>query len=368
MAQLQVRRQGEVLRLLPLEMRLLSIGRTPDNGLPLRDSAVAIRHAEISVEGGVYLLTMLSAEPHLTFVNGQRLSPHQPHRLEQGDEIQIGPFTVAFLPEDRPAPDVQQPRPRGQVVAQGELGTVPVRPPVPTYPAPQPQPGGAALYHQFLPPFFQESPLLGQLLKVFETIWEPLQVRQNHLDAHFDARLCPPEVLGWMAGWLGAPLERHWPEGRQRAWMHEVVNLYRWRGTRYGLSRALETVYGVRPVLIEDQTRPHTLTVRLPDSPDGEDSAGRDAVTRFIHQHAPAHALIEVEFVDAPTARPAAPDQPDEAAPPPPEPVLAAPQATPPPPTEPPPAPPALTAAPDPDPAPAPEPSPASPLRPLPAP
>lgn len=95
-----------MLRVLPLA-RALSIGRTPDNGLPLRDPSVAIRHAEISAEGGALLLTHLAGGEHVTFVNGHRLAPNEPRRLEPGDEIQIGPFTLAFLtaaPETRPAP------------------------------------------------------------------------------------------------------------------------------------------------------------------------------------------------------------------------------------------------------------------------
>lgn len=307
MAQLQVRQRGEVLRVLPLEMRHLSIGRTPDNGLPLRDTSVAVRHAEITEEGGVLLLTALAGDQALTYVNGQRLPAHQPHRLEHGDEVQIGPFTVAYLTEAQVSQPPEASRP---LVTQGELGAQPAHPPFPTYPAPLPGRHAPSLYTQFLPPLFQESEFLSRYLKIFEVIWEPLQVRQDHLESHFDARLAPPQMLPWMAQWLGVPLDAHWPEARQRAWMREAVSLYRWRGTRYGLTRALETVYGLSPVLEEDPSRPHTLDVRLLDSLDGPDTASREAITRFIHQHAPAHTRVTVTFVDAPEplgADPAAP-------------------------------------------------------------
>ncbi|MFC4639750.1 phage tail protein [Deinococcus hohokamensis] len=308
MAQLQVRQRGEVLRVLPLEMRHLSIGRTPDNGLPLRDTSVAVRHAEITEEGGVLLLTALAGDQALTYVNGQRLAAHQPHRLEHGDEIQIGPFTVAFLTAEQAPRPAEAARPR---VVQGELGAHPAHPPFPTYPAHVPPRTAPSLYTQFLPPLFQESEFLSRYLKIFEVIWEPLQVRQDHLEAHFDARLAPPQMLPWMAQWLGVPLDPHWPEARQRAWMREAVSLYRWRGTRYGLTRALETVYGLSPVLEEDPSQPHTLEVRVLDSLDGPDTANREAITRFVHQHAPAHTRVTVTFVDAPESPGA-----DEPAPP----------------------------------------------------
>ncbi|MBZ9713606.1 FHA domain-containing protein [Deinococcus multiflagellatus] len=304
MAQLQVRVRGEVLRVLTLS-RQLSIGRTPDNGLPLRDPSVAIRHAEITAEVGALLLTDLTGGEGVTFVNGHRLSPNQPHRLEQGDEIQIGPFTLAFLAD--PSVTAEAARPAGRVDVQGELAARPARPPLPTFTAERPPHDGLALYTEFLPPFFQESEFLGRYLKIFEAMWEPLQRRQDSIELHFDPRVAPPQVLGWMAGWLGLPLDPHWPEGRQRAWMREAVTLYRWRGTRYGLSRALETVYGLTPVLREDTAQPHTLTVQLLDSPDGEDTASREAITQFIFTHAPAHVRVTVEFVEAPaTAAPPA--------------------------------------------------------------
>ncbi|MVN85672.1 FHA domain-containing protein [Deinococcus sp. HMF7620] len=295
MAQLQVRQRGEVLRVVVLS-RQLSIGRTPDNGLPLRDPSVAIRHAEITAESGALLLTDLTGGEAVTFVNGHRLAPNQPHRLEQGDEIQIGPFTLSFLADVTAA--VTPTPSSGRVDVQGELRARPARSPLPTFPAEQPPRDGAALYTEFLPPFFQESEFLGRYLKIFEALWEPMQRRQDSIELHFDPRVAPPQVLGWMAGWLGIPLDPHWPEGRQRAWLREAITLYRWRGTRYGLTRALETVYGLTPVLREDTAQPHTLTLQLLDSPDGEDTASREAITQFIFMHAPAHVRVTVEFVE----------------------------------------------------------------------
>lgn len=45
--QLFVQLQGETVKMLALDMNLLSIGRTPDNGLALPHPSVAIRHAEV---------------------------------------------------------------------------------------------------------------------------------------------------------------------------------------------------------------------------------------------------------------------------------------------------------------------------------
>lgn len=298
MPQLQVRRSGEVLRVISLEMKLLSLGRTPDNGLPLRAPEVAIRHAEINLEEGAHLLTALAGERYLTYVNGQKLIANQPHRLEQGDEIQIGPFVISYLLQDQKV-EPASPQP---TVSYAELKTHPAKPPLPTYPSPLPPKYTQALYTEFLPPFFQESELLSRYLKIFQSIWEPIQQRQDHIESHFDTRLAPPQILAWLANWLDVPLDTNWPEARQRAWIREAINLYRWRGSKYGLSRSLETVFGVTPIIEEDASHPYTLKVIMLDSPDGEDSASREAITQFIYQHIPAHTLAQVEFVSSPDA------------------------------------------------------------------
>lgn len=305
MPQLQIRQRGDVLRLLTLDMTLLSIGRTPDNGLPLREATVAIRHAEISLQNEVCLLTGLSGEQSPTFVNGQRLAPNQPHRLAYGDEIQIGSFTLTFMDSGStgqatgdpalPAPPASQ---RG-AVSHGTLAAYPPAAARPTAPGLLPDPHTAALYSEYLPPFFQESGFLTRYLKVFQAIWEPLQLRQDDLHLYFSPLVAPPRMLHWMAGWLDVPLEPHWPEARQRQWIDEIITIYRWRGTRYGLTRALETVFGLSPVLREDPGHPHVLQVEVLDSLDGDDSASRDAVTRFIEQQVPAHTRVEVTFFTA---------------------------------------------------------------------
>lgn len=53
------------------------------------DAGVSRRHAMISIRDGVCMLTDLSSS-NGTFVNGRRLSPHQPVALRNGDELKFG--------------------------------------------------------------------------------------------------------------------------------------------------------------------------------------------------------------------------------------------------------------------------------------
>ncbi|THF69547.1 FHA domain-containing protein [Deinococcus sp. Arct2-2] len=294
--QLSVRRGGETLRAVALEMRLLSLGRTPDNGLPLPDAGVAIRHAELARDdSGQLVLTDLGNNS--TFLNGRRLQAHAPTLIEAGDEIQIGPFSLTYSADAAPAPLTVAAT--ASTPAREELRLHPLRPArVPQ--RPQLLSAGASSYLGYLPALFEESDFAGRYLRIFENLWEPLQHRQDHLALYFDPRTSPPEFLNWLSGWLGLSLDDRWPEQRRREWVRESMTLYRWRGTRYGLTRALEIACGVTPALEEDGNRPHHIKVVVPEDPHetpAEQMQRRELVADIVSQHAPAHVQYQLEFV-----------------------------------------------------------------------
>lgn len=70
----------------------LSIGRAPDNQLPIADPQVSSHHARIVVQGGDYILEDLQSK-NGTFVNEQRMTAH---RLQSGDQVRIGQLTFVF--------------------------------------------------------------------------------------------------------------------------------------------------------------------------------------------------------------------------------------------------------------------------------
>ena len=98
--------------------------------------------------------------------------------------------------------------------------------------------------------------------------------------------------------------------------MHEAVELFRWRGTKRGLSRFLEIYTGVRPI-IHDQPQtgavlgpdtpmggpatiigdvpPHTFTVTLP-VPNPTD-IDEEIVHRIIAAEKPAHTAYRLLIV-----------------------------------------------------------------------
>jgi hypothetical protein len=78
----------------------ISIGRHPEAMVRLDDPAISSRHAELSLEGGLFRLRDLGSRTG-TRINGAPVLPRQP--VEAGDQIAIGPFRLrATLCEENP--------------------------------------------------------------------------------------------------------------------------------------------------------------------------------------------------------------------------------------------------------------------------
>jgi hypothetical protein len=83
-------REGESF---PLEGERLTIGRRPESDIFLDDVTVSRDHALIVRRGGEHHLDDLGSL-NGTYVNRRRIDSH---RLEDGDEIQIGKYKLTFL-------------------------------------------------------------------------------------------------------------------------------------------------------------------------------------------------------------------------------------------------------------------------------
>lgn len=343
-AQLVIRVQDKV-RTIPLADSPFKIGRNPDNTLPLQHSLVSRQHAELRLEShGWTLIDLGSANG--TLINGTRLLASQPRLLQSGDAIRIGPFEFTYQLVGAAQPDEpaepgeaqpakqagEQPAEAGEGQPARETGVLPlpppeppITPPEPPLPPPAPPEGGepaeqeqpaepcfsahallskeimrppqsaASRYMRFLPIIFQDDDFLRRYLLLFESIWEPLEDRQSHIDLYIDPRTCPTSFLGWLASWLDVGLNAHWPEARRRQLLAEAMNLYRWRGTNYGLTRMIEVCTGLTPTISDGEgLDPFVFRIRLTIPP----GSGVDPVfvEDLIQAHKPAHAGYILEL------------------------------------------------------------------------
>jgi len=84
---------GRVGESFPLEGERMPIGRRPDSAVFLDDVTVSRDHALIVRRGGAWHLDDLGSL-NGTYVNRHRI---ETHRLEDGDELQVGKYKLTFL-------------------------------------------------------------------------------------------------------------------------------------------------------------------------------------------------------------------------------------------------------------------------------
>ena len=92
MRKLKVTSEGGATVTHELAESLITIGRAPDNLLPLEDPSVSGRHAQLELVGEDYLLKDLDST-NGTRVNGVRVDTQL---LQDGDEISFGNTRMRF--------------------------------------------------------------------------------------------------------------------------------------------------------------------------------------------------------------------------------------------------------------------------------
>jgi len=116
---------------------------------------------------------------------------------------------------------------------------------------------------RYLPRAFAPDPVSAdftdRLLGIFDQGFRGIE---RHIDAQadlFDARSAPatslvaglPDMLSWLAGWIGVTFDRTWPVERRRHLLMEAAKLYRCRGTLPGLRRALLLFLGLDTLTVQ---------------------------------------------------------------------------------------------------------------------
>jgi len=115
-------------------------------------------------------------------------------------------------------------------------------------------------YLQYLPAILQEDPFMGRFLLAFEKILSGvkdlpsyekiiqgnrenvpgLEEIINRVETYFHPQETPEQFLPWLAGWVALSLRDDWELRAKRAFIREIVKLYRIRGTKEGLASVLK--------------------------------------------------------------------------------------------------------------------------------
>ena len=302
-----------------------NVGRTADNHLQLPDQLISRHHARLLYEAGRFHLIDLNSS-NGTIVGDTRLAPNDPHTIAYGEAFSVGPYTLHLeavpvaaekpesdrevKPPDVPSPEVKS-APRVQI---GATEAPPPPPPregrpipdngMPSYEEAFGLPTDFSRYLQYLPPIYSEHPFVGRFLLAFEGVMVPVEQIVDHFDLHLNPQTAPAPFLDELAGWLGLTLDEKWPEEKRRIMLTEAVELYRRRGTCWGLTRHLAIYAGI-PLddqaskwiqIAEPEDRPHHFHVTL-HKPSGE-QLDRSTLERIIETNKPAHTTYSMEILE----------------------------------------------------------------------
>lgn len=163
---------------------------------------------------------------------------------------------------------------------------------------------------------FEEKPFFERFLRGFEDAAEPTNAMLAGIAEYFDADAAPPDFLPWLGTWVSLVLDDNWPQLKRRRLIKEAVELYRWHGTKRGLSRYLEiytdivpeindhpfigmrlgkeTILGVNTLL--GDVPPHTfvVTIAVPNPK----LVNAETVRSIIESEKPAHTAYTLRIVE----------------------------------------------------------------------
>jgi phage tail-like protein len=110
---------------------------------------------------------------------------------------------------------------------------------------------------RYLPRAFGPDPISAdftdRFLGVFDQGFRSVECEIDRQADYFDPRSAPdkspvagaPDMLSWLAGWVGVTFDRAWPVARRRRFLMQAAKLYPCRGTLPGLRQALLLFLGL---------------------------------------------------------------------------------------------------------------------------
>jgi phage tail-like protein len=296
-----------------LRLGSMTIGRAPENEIVFESEQIDRFHVRVlCLPDGCWAINLST---RMTLLNQVQLQPNIRTLLRDGDTISVSGYTVRYNARQAAEQPTQVLRPE---IAAKLPQIVKVAPAPPSTPSvrrlrgnsgpPRVQKNfhqdyGVSSYLQYLPPCYQEDDFLGRFLLIFESIIDPLERCIDQIPLYFDPRMTPESFLNWLASWVNIALNEKWSIEQRRSLIRAAAELYRWRGTRRGLSEYLQLYTGVKPIIVEPEQAhpddheplpPHVFRVIL-NVPDLEE-IDPEIVQAIIEAEKPAHTAYILEI------------------------------------------------------------------------
>ena len=109
-----------------------------------------------------------------------------------------------------------------------------------------PHPLGATL-----PALYQEDTLAQRLCAALDAVLAPDITMLDCFPAYLDPGTAPPDLLDWLAGWVGLDAVRELPLDRRRDLVRRAAQLHSWRGTAFAVKELLQAAAGL-PVELDE--------------------------------------------------------------------------------------------------------------------
>jgi phage tail-like protein len=169
-------------------------------------------------------------------------------------------------------------------------------------------------YVEFLPGVLREDEFIKRFLLIFESILGPIENTVDNIPQYIDPLMTPEPLLPWLASWVDLALDSSCPLERRRELVKSAAELYRWRGTRRGLSEFLRIYTGSKPEIseyipgmrLEEGTRlgintklgssgeGHHFTVTIALNGDSELDASK--LRSIVDAQKPAHTIYTLQI------------------------------------------------------------------------
>ena len=135
---------------------------------------------------------------------------------------------------------------------------------------------------------------LEQLIEQLYTYFRPLASPQANTPTQ---NIAPAAFLPWLATWVALQLQADWDEATQRQLIHQMVSLYRWRGTKKGLKTLLKLYTQEDVEIYEFDRPPHYFQVELALSDLGRLGSLEAMLRTLIDREKPAQTFYTLQLL-----------------------------------------------------------------------
>ncbi|MBX7432763.1 phage tail protein [Mycobacterium sp. Y57] len=147
-----------------------------------------------------------------------------------------------------------------------------------------------------MPAVYRSDPQTERLCAALDEVLAPVFATLDCLTAYLDPRTTPADMLGWLAGWIGADVDGHETVERQRELIATAIALLPYRGTKRGVQAAVAAACQRPTEVLEVPGHPvPTLVVRV--TVERGDAVDTRWLGEIVNAVKPAHIPHRVEPV-----------------------------------------------------------------------